>query len=242
MMKEETLYIVLPAYNEEENIRKVVVEWYPHIADKSDDSKMVIADGGSKDNTLNILYELQKEYPKLEVFSKPNTDHGTKVIFLYDYAIKSGADYIFQTDSDRQTDPAEFPQFWASRDQFDAVIGNRTKRGDGYGRKFVEDVLRLLLFIYFNAKTPDSGAPFRLMRTSLVKKYLYLMPSDYNLPNAFLTACFARDKENVKYIPITFKNRQGGKNYIDIGKIFKIGLQSLKNFFMLRKRLRAEGL
>lgn len=241
-MKQETLYLVIPAYNEAENIREVVAEWYPHIEDKGEKSKMVIADGGSTDNTLEILYQLQKDYPKLEVMSRPNTDHGTKVIYLYDYAIKNGADFIFQTDSDRQTNPEEFAQFWELRNQYEAIIGNRVKRGDGYGRKFVEDVLRMLLYVYFNAKIPDSGAPFRLMKSSLVKKYLYIMPSDYNLPNAFLTACFARNKENIKFIPITFLNRQGGKNYIDFKKIFSIGVQSLGNFAMLRKRLKTEGL
>ena len=52
----DTLYIVMPAYNEEANIRNVVAEWYPVLACGAEDSKMVISDGGSKDKTLDILY------------------------------------------------------------------------------------------------------------------------------------------------------------------------------------------
>lgn len=107
----DTLYIVMPTYNEEANIKNVVKEWYPILNNGDENSKIVISDGGSKDRTLEILYEMQKEYPKLVVIPKPNTDHGTKVILLYKYAIENHADWIFQTDSDGQTLPAEFAEF-----------------------------------------------------------------------------------------------------------------------------------
>jgi len=45
--------------------------------------------------------------------------------------IKSGADWIFQTDSDGQTNPDEFEAFWCRREKYDALFGNRTVRGDG---------------------------------------------------------------------------------------------------------------
>ena len=54
----DKLYIVMPAYNEEANIIDVVKEWYPILEGKNEESRLVIADGGSKDNTLNILYDL----------------------------------------------------------------------------------------------------------------------------------------------------------------------------------------
>ena len=108
----DKLYVVMPTYNEEANVRDVVRSWYPVLEGKNDESRLVIADGGSKDRTLDILHELEKELPKLVVISMPGTDHGTKVWALYDYAIKNHADYVFQTDSDGQTQPSEFPAFW----------------------------------------------------------------------------------------------------------------------------------
>lgn len=57
------------AYNEEEYIRNVVAEWYPILDNGDINSRMVISDGGSKDNTLEILYALQRQYPKLDVIS-----------------------------------------------------------------------------------------------------------------------------------------------------------------------------
>lgn len=231
----DKLYIVLPVYNEAENIEDVVKDWYEVLRGKSDDSKMIIADGGSTDNTLNILYKLKNIYPKLEIFSRPGTDHGTKLIFLYDYAIKQKADYIFQTDSDGQTSAEEFKQFWELRNEYSAILGSRSNREDGKFRVFVEIILRVMLKIFFGANTPDANAPFRLMRTELVEKYLYKLPSDFNLPNAMLAAYFSYFNENVKYCHVTFRSRQGGENYINVKRIIKIGWVSIKNFIVLRK-------
>jgi len=233
----DKLYIVMPAYNEEDNIKNVVKQWYPILEGKGEGSKLIIADGGSKDNTLQLLYDLQKTHPKLMIESKPGTDHGTKVWYLYDYAIRDGADYIFQTDSDGQTNPDEFHKFWNLRTKYDAILGNRSDRKDGSSRVFVENVLRIFLFVFFRAKVPDANAPFRLMKAELVKKYLYLLPSDFNLPNAMLCAYFSHFRENVTYLHITFKPRQGGKNFMNPKRILKIGWQSIGNFAKLRKEL-----
>lgn len=234
---EDTLYIVMPAYNEEANIRNVVAEWYPILAYGAEDSKMVISDGGSKDKTLGILYELQKEYPKLEVLPRPGTDHGTKVILLYKHAIEHGAQWIFQTDSDGQTVPSEFEEFWELRTKYDIIMGNRKKRGDGVGRKLVENVLRIYLKAFFGVMVPDANAPFRLMKSDIVKKYIDLMPEDFNLPNAILAACFSKYKEKVTYRVVTFQPRQGGKNYMNLKRIFKIGIGSINNFNAIRKNM-----
>jgi glycosyltransferase involved in cell wall biosynthesis len=64
--------------------------------------------------------------------------HGSAVLYGYRYAIKNNADYVFQTDSDNQTNPAEFEQFWQLRKKYDAVIGNRVHRQDGIQRIMVE--------------------------------------------------------------------------------------------------------
>jgi glycosyl transferase family protein len=235
----DTLYIVMPTYNEEANIRNVVEEWYQILENGDENSRLVVSDGGSKDNTLEILHEMKKEYPKLVVIPKPGTDHGTKVILLYKYAIEKGADWIFQTDSDGQTLPSEFAEFWNLRKKYDIIMGNRKKRGDGAGRKLVENVLRVYLKLFFGVMVPDANAPFRLMRADIVNKYINLMPSNFNLPNAILAACFSRYKEKVTYRVVTFQPRQGGKNYMNVKRIFKIGRESISNFAQIKKNLKA---
>lgn len=214
-------------------------DWYPVIEkyNGGGESRLVIINDGSKDDTYNILQKLSEKRPLLKPLTKSNGGHGPTVLYGYRYAIQNHADYIFQTDSDGQTDPREFAQFWALRSQYDAIIGNRSDRQDGSSRKFVELTLLFILRCMFGVKIPDSNAPFRLMKRELVEQYIQKMPENFNLPNVMLTTYFVYFHEKVKFLPITFKPRQGGTNSINIKKIIKIGWQALGDFRMLKKQI-----
>lgn len=235
----DKLYIVIPAYNESENLSDLVNDWYPIVEKHNGDgeSRLVIIDDGSKDDTYKSLCSLAESRPFLLPLTKPNGGHGATVLYGYRYAIENGADYVFQTDSDGQTNAAEFEKFWELRKDHDAVIGDRNDRQDGASRIFVENVLVKILRVVFGVKIPDSNAPFRLMKTELVKKYIKKMPDDFNLPNVMLTTYFAYFNEKLKFVHITFKPRQGGTNSINIKKIIKIGAKALTDFVDLKKHI-----
>lgn len=228
----------MPAYNEEANIEAVVKQWYPHLNGKHENSRLVVADSGSSDKTHNILVNMQKDYPQLEILSNTNQYHGPKLLALYDLAIKNNIDYIFQTDSDGQTNPDEFPAFWEVRNEYDGIFGNRTVRGDGNDRAFVEKVVCFLLNLYFGVKIPDANAPFRLLKSVVVKKYLYRMAPDYNLPNIMLTTYFSFYNEKFCFKEISFKPRQAGTNSINIPRIIKIGWNALSDFSKFKKEMK----
>ena len=59
-MERDSLYIVMPAYNEEGNIKSVVDAWYPILDGKAEASRLVIADSGSTDSTHEILENLKQ--------------------------------------------------------------------------------------------------------------------------------------------------------------------------------------
>lgn len=232
----DTLYIVMPAYNEEENIEAVVRSWYPVLKGKSESSRLVIADSGSRDRTHEILEQLRSgEFPQLEILHTDNQYHGPKVIALYKHAIAKGADYIFQTDSDGQTDPQEFGAFWKARRKYTGIFGNRKGRGDGKDRAFVEKVVCALVLLYFGVKIPDANAPFRLMKAQTVARYIDKMPEDYNLPNIMMTTYFAYYREPTAFRTISFKPRQAGVNSVNIPRIVKIGWNALGDFRKLKK-------
>ena len=233
----DTLYVVMPAYNEEENIEEVVTSWYPVLEGKSPESRLVVADAGSKDKTHEILLRMKETMPQIEIISDTGTYHGPKVIALYNYAISKGADYIFQTDSDGQTLPEEFGAFWELRTAYKGIFGHRKVRGDGKSRAFVEKVVCFLLKLYFHVKVPDANAPFRLMNAQTVAKYIGRLDKDYNLPNIMMTTYFSYYGEEMTFKEVTFRPRQGGTNSINIKKIIKIGWKALKDFHDLKKAM-----
>lgn len=238
MKMPETLYIVMPAYNEEENITATLEAWYPVIEahNESGLSRLVVVNDGSKDGTYENMLGFAETHPLFVPLTKPNGGHGPTVIFAYDHALKSGADWIFQTDSDGQTDPDEFEAFWTDKNDYDALFGNRTVRGDGQARAYVEKVVCLLVRTLFGVKVPDANAPFRLMRAEKVGEYLKKLPADFNLPNIMMTTYFVYYKNRVTFREISFKPREKGTNSINIKKIFKIGMKAVKDF----KKLKAE--
>ena len=237
----DSLYIVMPAYNEGLNIEDVVKAWYPILLDKSDESSLVVADSGSTDETHSILVRLQKTHPQLIILSDTEKEHGPKVIALYKFAIQKGIDYVFQTDSDGQTNPEEFAAFWKLRTQYDGIIGSRAIREDGKIRLFVEHIVCILLKIFFNVNVPDANAPFRLMKVKTLEKYLSKMPENYNIPNIMITTYLAYYNEKIIFKEISFKPRRGGVNSINILKIIKIGWKALGDFTNFKKEMKYEN-
>jgi len=239
----ELLYIVMPAYNEAENIKTTVMQWYAVIKEinrkEGCKAMLAIANDGSKDNTYEIMCRL-KEEEKLDGFEpldKPNSGHGATVLYLYRYAIINGADYVFQTDSDGQTSPDEFWQMWEDRDRYDFQIGHRTGRRDGIGRVFVARTLRMVVWLMFHVWVTDANTPFRLMRTDKLQRIMDVIPGDYGLCNVAISAIATKWNYRIGWHKITFRPRQGGVNSINMRRIFRIGWKALSDFREINRNL-----
>ena len=235
----DILYIVVPAYNEEENIEKLVNDWYPVVKEHHGNgmSRLLIVNDGSTDETASILDDLMADRPLLKVLNKVNGGHGSAVLCGYHEAVKAGADFVFQADADGQVPVSEFPEFWRRRVKYDAILGSRPHRGDGAHRKAIESMLRMMLIINFNVSVPDANAPFRLMRASLLEKYLPEIPEDYDLPNVILTTFFVKYRENICFRRIPFLPRTAGSSSVNPVSVSKIGMQAMKDFRKFRKTM-----
>ena len=236
-MKQDCLYIVMPAYNEEANIGAVIEQWYPVVEQVGGKSRLVILNDGSRDDTYKKIQEYEKKYPRLTGIDKENEGHGATILRGYRFAIDAGADYIFQTDSDGQTLPEEFWQFWRKRRVCGLLIGYRKGRKDGISRIFVTRVLRLVLFAVFHTWIKDANTPYRLMRAAQLNKVLNDIPENFNLSNVLMTVIYKKRNLGVYYIPITFRPRQGGKNSLNMKRIAKMGWKAWKDFLKLRKTI-----
>jgi glycosyltransferase involved in cell wall biosynthesis len=232
----DVLYAVVPAYNEADNIEALIAEWAPVIAATGQQSRLVIIDDGSTDTTLTQLEQLHDTYGDLLVaLTKPNSGHGATLLHGYAYALDQGADWVFQTDSDRQTVAEEFPAFWKARDEADAIVGWRRGRQDGFSRVVVTKVLRVVVRLAFGVKALDVNCPFRLVRADALEAALAQIPPRHNLANVLLTVRLIQQKRRVRWLPVTFRPRQGGVNSINIPRIVGIGRRAVGDFWRLRR-------
>lgn len=240
----EKLYIVMPAYNESENIVDTIHQWNPVVEriNQSDNCEAIlaIANDGSKDNTGEVMQQLKlkEDLRFFEPINKANGGHGQTVLYLYRYAIGHGADYVFQTDSDGQTNPEEFWQMWEHRHEYDFQIGNRKGRQDGISRIIVTKVLRFVVWLMFQEWVTDANTPFRLMKSDKLQAIMNVIPEDYFLCNVAIAAIAKKWNYKMNFYEITFKPRQGGVNSINMKRIFKIGWKALGDFRKINANLK----
>lgn len=232
----DCLYIVIPAYNEEDNLSELIEAWYPILALTGPKSCMLILNDGSTDRSAALLEELGRNRPQLLVLNETNKGHGPSLIHAYRYAVEAGADYVFQTDSDNQTKAEDFPDLWLRRGAYPVCVGYRREREDGKSRVLVSQVLTLVLSLFFGVWVKDANVPFRLYRREVLEALLPLIPADFKLVNALFMAETRRLKLKHYYHDIKFLARAKGENSIHLKKIVTIGWQALLSFLKVSRK------
>jgi glycosyltransferase involved in cell wall biosynthesis len=217
-MKPE-LMLVMPVYNEQASVRKVVIEWFQEVTNWTEEFVFTAINDGSTDGTLELLKRLQSQLgPKLEVRTHANIGHGQSCLAGYREACKRSIPFVFQIDSDGQCDPQYFFRFWRDRHKFDVIYGRRKIREDGWRRVVASHVLRATLLVTARVNCLDANVPYRLMRTQRLIPVLDLVPTSFFLANVALAVLLRRERAcRHGYVPIRFRERYGGEPSVALG-------------------------
>lgn len=230
----DKLFIVMPAYNEEGTIEAIAQEWHSVVDSIGNGSKLVIFNDGSTDGTSVILNRIKNKYPNMMIIDKENTGHGPTCVVAYKFAVDQGADWVFQTDSDGQTESGEFWNFWEKRNDYDFIIGYRAKRADGLARILISKILKLALLLIFNVSVKDANAPFRLMKADQLHMYLPAIPSDFFIPNVLLSVMVTKNKKKILWREISFARRTSGQTSIPLIRFGGLGIKLIKQLYKMR--------
>ena len=181
------LAIIIPVYNEEENIEKVINDWRKILEKKKFD--IIVINDGSKDKTKLILDKIKKKSSNIKVINKLNGGHGESIYLGYKYATKKKYKFIFQVDSDDQFSASDFKALWKLKDKsYDLIMGYRQYRKDPLLRIFLSKVvLRLFFLIYFKKNISDANIPYRLMKIKFLDKFIKNSSKKYIAPNILMT-------------------------------------------------------
>lgn len=220
MPKSPELMAVMPVFNEQASVRKVVLEWFHEMENWTEDFVFFAVNDGSTDSTARILARLREQLgPRFEILDQTNRGHGQSCLVGYREACRRKIPYVFQIDSDDQCDPQYFFRFWREREKFDVIYGHRVKREDGWRRIVASHVLRATLLLGAGANCVDANVPYRLIRTAELQPILDRIPPDFFLANVAL-AVLLRRTNNWRHgsIPIKFRERYGGEPSVGLGK------------------------
>jgi glycosyltransferase involved in cell wall biosynthesis len=159
--------IVLPAFNEEQNIEGAIEEACQVAASAVPAWEVIVVDDGSRDTTAQRVASISKRQPRVHLISFPeNRGYGA--------ALRAGfhaarGDLIFYTDSDRQFDLSELRYFLPVMDRTDVAIGFRVYRYDPVLRCLLSWVYNRLVSAVFRARVRDVDCSFKLFRREVLE-------------------------------------------------------------------------
>lgn len=231
------LVVVMPIYNEADNIERVVSEWEESFEKLGIRRQMLLINDGSRDATLEALKRLETAHPgTLIVVDKFNSGHGRSCRFGYDAAAASTAEWVLQIDSDGQCDPVYFEKMWEARKESDCVFGIRTQRDDGWARGMTSKICRWSSTLICGVDMIDPNVPYRLIRRVALAEAIGRIPGAFEIHNVALTYRLKRNTGlRWSYVPIRFRDRQGGVNSINLLNVVKLGLDLCFDLWRLRK-------
>lgn len=230
------LSVVIPVYNESLNISSVLKSWDSELKKNKISYCFVIVNDGSTDDSLKIIKSLRYN---IFLLDKRNSGHGRSIRLGYDFSVNFlKPTHILQIDSDGQCDIKFFKDFWKIRNDYDFILGNRTTRGDGLIRKLTSKVSLYATSLLTSINLKDPNTPYRLFNYETLKKSLPLINESFDIHNIALTYVIFKGNFKVKTVDISFPNRIGGENSINVLKVFQMGLNMLFDLFFLKKRFK----
>ncbi|MBI2604879.1 MAG: polyprenol monophosphomannose synthase [Deltaproteobacteria bacterium] len=121
--------IVIPTYNEIENIKRLVSEIFQHV---DQNTHVLVIDDNSPDGTGDLADVLAESNPCVHVIHRAKKlGLGTAYVAGFKYALENGYDVVFEMDSDFSHDPKYLPLFQQEIEKYDGVIGSRYVPGGG---------------------------------------------------------------------------------------------------------------
>ena len=200
--------VIIPAYNEQDNILDTVAA-----VEKAGYDYVVVNDG-SRDSTLRICHD-----NGLNVLDLPqNLGIGGAVQAGHKYALLNGYDIDVQVDGDGQHDPSYIPKLVSGiEDGGDLVIGSRfLEKTDGFQSTFMRRIginwLSSAIRLFSGSRVSDPTSGFRASSRRAIELFSRSYPIDYPEPEsiAYAVRCGCRVSE----VPVLMKERQGGVSSI----------------------------
>jgi dolichol-phosphate mannosyltransferase len=122
----ERALVVVPTYNERENIARLI----DAVLGRDPRLEMLIVDDGSPDGTGGIVKAIMASNPRVHILERERKlGLGTAYIAGFRWALERGYDYVFEMDADFSHDPAHLPQFLDAIQNADLVLGSRYQHG-----------------------------------------------------------------------------------------------------------------
>lgn len=226
--REIEISIVLPVFNEAENLRELHREITEVMAQMGREYEVIYCDDGSEDGSLEILKDLAAKDPHVRVIAFAR-NYGQTAALDAGFRAARGS-IIVPMDADRQNDPADIPRLVKRLEQgFDVVSGWRTQRQDAYWTKtFPSKVANRLVSLVTGVPLHDYGCTLKAYRAEVLKD-IRLYGEMHRLIPAYVKWAGGRVAE----MPVNHRPRARGKSKYNLTKAIRVILDLMTVKFLL---------
>ncbi len=206
--------VVIPAYNESENIVNTVKD----ILDNAPDYDYVVINDCSTDHTLEVLKSNNINYLNLPI----NLGIGGAVQTGYKYALENDYDYVVQFDGDGQHDAKSLKTMEKEleNESADMVIGSRFINNQGFQSSRMRRIgiafFTVLIKCLTRQRITDPTSGLRMINHKVLALFAADYPSDYPEPETAVSVL--KKGYRVKEVPVIMRERQGGESSINFWK------------------------
>lgn len=214
MERKSKVLIIIPAYNEAENLEKVVdtlISFYPQY-------DYIIVNDGSTDYTAEVCRRRGYQVLHLPI----NMGIGGAVQTGYCYALDRGYEYAVQIDGDGQHDVAFLQDMLASMEQegADCMIGSRFVEKEGFQSSHLRRTgitfLSVLGWLLTGVRVRDITSGYRLVNRRFIEIFAKDYPADYPEPEAMVITAVHGGK--IREYPVIMRERENGTSSITMKK------------------------
>ncbi|HEY0492517.1 MAG TPA: glycosyltransferase family 2 protein [Candidatus Dormibacteraeota bacterium] len=198
---------VLPAFNEEENLERVVARTAQALTPRTTAFEIIVVDDGSQDGSAALLDRLKVRYPGLRVIRHPqNRGYGA--------AVRSGfaaarMPWIFMMDADNQFDPSDIELLLRHIPVADIVTGYRKQRQDPLPRRLNAWAFFSLVRLLFGRQVRDVNCAFKLLKRDILTRMD--LRSNGALINTEVFVLARRQQARIVEVPVNHYPRTSGR-------------------------------
>lgn len=206
------ILVIIPAYNEEKNIVKVVTQLTETVPEVS----YIIVNDCSHDDTIKVCKKYGFNYMSLPI----NLGIGGVVQAGYQYALDHGYDIAIQMDGDGQHDAGYIRKIIEPilEEEADIVIGSRFLTGEGFQSSGIRragiNFLSFLIHMCSGTKVKDVTSGFRAVNRKFIGIYANEYSQDYPEPEAIIAG--AMNHGRIKEVPVIMHEREAGISSINV--------------------------
>jgi dolichol-phosphate mannosyltransferase len=235
------LWLILPTYNEAENIESIVAAALPQLAVTGLEHRILVVDDGSPDGTGAIADRLATEHARVEVLHRTSKDGiGPAYLAGFGRALAGGAELIMEMDSDFSHDPADIPRLVAATADADLALGSRYVDGGGVtdwglGRQLISRAGSLYARLLLGLPVRDLTGGFKCFRRAVLDTLdLSGVGTDGYGFQIEVTYRAVRAGFRVQEVPILFRDRRVGASKMSA----RIAVEAFWKVPLLRFRVR----